>query len=204
MHGGAKGSGAPLGNTNAVKHGLYSRRELLPDEDMDEFSGMALGSLDDEIRMTRIQYRRVNRAIADLLAGDPNSATGDGLAQFRTDGISETRRTKQVGIEPPERPDGGQGEPGLRTVESRLSVERKKGRPDLIQLWTMADRLAARIADLEVKRKLYIGEGGSAAEGIAGRINDALRKIHELEGGVVDADYFEVPEQAAIAGTQRE
>jgi hypothetical protein len=25
MHGGAPGSGAPLGNKNAVKHGLYTR-----------------------------------------------------------------------------------------------------------------------------------------------------------------------------------
>jgi len=28
MHGGAKGSGAPLGNQNALKHGLYSRDHL--------------------------------------------------------------------------------------------------------------------------------------------------------------------------------
>ncbi len=28
MHGGAKGSGAPLGNRNAVRHGLYSRESL--------------------------------------------------------------------------------------------------------------------------------------------------------------------------------
>ena len=28
MHGGAKGSGAPLGNRNALKHGLYSREHL--------------------------------------------------------------------------------------------------------------------------------------------------------------------------------
>jgi hypothetical protein len=28
MHGGAKGSGAPRGNQNALKHGLYTREEL--------------------------------------------------------------------------------------------------------------------------------------------------------------------------------
>ena len=28
MHGGAKGSGAPPGNRNALKHGLYSRQHL--------------------------------------------------------------------------------------------------------------------------------------------------------------------------------
>jgi uncharacterized protein YjcR len=40
MHGGAEGSGAPIGNQNALKHGLYTRearefekhiRELLAD-----------------------------------------------------------------------------------------------------------------------------------------------------------------------------
>lgn len=28
MHGGAKGSGAPIGNQNALKHGLYSGQHL--------------------------------------------------------------------------------------------------------------------------------------------------------------------------------
>ena len=28
MHGGAKGSGAPVGNSNALKHGMYTRDEL--------------------------------------------------------------------------------------------------------------------------------------------------------------------------------
>jgi hypothetical protein len=28
MHGGAPGSGAPIGNTNAIKHGLYTREAL--------------------------------------------------------------------------------------------------------------------------------------------------------------------------------
>lgn len=28
MHGGAEGSGAPLGNKNALKHGLYTREAL--------------------------------------------------------------------------------------------------------------------------------------------------------------------------------
>jgi glucans biosynthesis protein len=28
MHGGAEGSGAPKGNTNAVKHGMFTRKSL--------------------------------------------------------------------------------------------------------------------------------------------------------------------------------
>ena len=28
MHGGAKGSGTPIGNTNALKHGMYTKGAL--------------------------------------------------------------------------------------------------------------------------------------------------------------------------------
>ena len=28
MHGGAKGTGAPVGNENALKHGMYTRESL--------------------------------------------------------------------------------------------------------------------------------------------------------------------------------
>ncbi len=28
MHGGARGSGAPIGNTNALKHGMYTKSAL--------------------------------------------------------------------------------------------------------------------------------------------------------------------------------
>jgi uncharacterized protein YjcR len=28
MHGGAAGSGAPIGNTNALKHGLYTKQAI--------------------------------------------------------------------------------------------------------------------------------------------------------------------------------
>jgi glucans biosynthesis protein len=37
MHGGAKGSGAPRGNTNALKHGAYTREAL---ERRDEMRGL--------------------------------------------------------------------------------------------------------------------------------------------------------------------
>lgn len=36
MHGGAKGSGAPLGNYNALKHGLYTNFAKLKFKDIDE------------------------------------------------------------------------------------------------------------------------------------------------------------------------
>lgn len=34
MHGGAKGSGAPLGNSNALKHGLHTREQMALDKEL--------------------------------------------------------------------------------------------------------------------------------------------------------------------------
>ena len=36
MHGGAKGSGAPLANINALKHGAYTKQALLRRAEMRE------------------------------------------------------------------------------------------------------------------------------------------------------------------------
>lgn len=44
MHGGAKGSGAPKGNQNALKHGLYTREAMA--------EGKALTKLMREMRQT--------------------------------------------------------------------------------------------------------------------------------------------------------
>lgn len=44
MHGGAKGSGAPLGNRNALKHGLYTREEIA---ERRMFNQMMRGMRDD-------------------------------------------------------------------------------------------------------------------------------------------------------------
>ncbi len=39
MHGGAKGSGAPLGNKNALKHGYYTKEAIAGRKRMREFVG---------------------------------------------------------------------------------------------------------------------------------------------------------------------
>jgi glucans biosynthesis protein len=44
MHGGAKGSGAPPGNRNALKHGLYTREEIA---ERRMFNRMMRGMRDD-------------------------------------------------------------------------------------------------------------------------------------------------------------
>ena len=38
MHGGAAGSGAPRGNTNALKHGAYTRETIKRNKEIREFT----------------------------------------------------------------------------------------------------------------------------------------------------------------------
>lgn len=61
MHGGTN-TGAPKGNENALKHGIYSRR--LTDEEITIAGDIKLGTLDEEIRLYRIRLRRALEAEA--------------------------------------------------------------------------------------------------------------------------------------------
>jgi uncharacterized protein YjcR len=47
MHGGAQGSGAPLGNQNALKHGLYSQEHLGWRREMSALLREVNGTLDE-------------------------------------------------------------------------------------------------------------------------------------------------------------
>lgn len=63
LHGGAS-TGAPKGNSNAVKHGFYSDA-LLPDERA-LYERVEVGSLDDEIRLARVKLHRFVRLSGSL------------------------------------------------------------------------------------------------------------------------------------------
>lgn len=62
MHGGPS-TGAPLGNDNAVKHGIY--RAALTDEERADYDGLRLGDVDDELRLVRVRLARALRAERD-------------------------------------------------------------------------------------------------------------------------------------------
>ena len=69
MHGGTS-TGAPPGNTNAVKHGFYSDA-LLPEE-RQLWERAQVGGVDDEIRLMRVKLHRLVRLagsadVADLI-----------------------------------------------------------------------------------------------------------------------------------------
>jgi hypothetical protein len=66
MHGGTS-TGAPIGNKNAAKHGIYSTA-LLPGED--ECAGdlrNSIGAVEDELFITRLRLRRALKAEADAI-----------------------------------------------------------------------------------------------------------------------------------------
>lgn len=65
LHGGAS-DGPPKGNTNALSHGVYS--DALKDDERDIWSRIELGSIDDELRIARLQLRRAVKADKDEMA----------------------------------------------------------------------------------------------------------------------------------------
>lgn len=78
LHGGAS-DGAPKGNTNALKHGIYSDA-LLPGEEglWDQLYG-EIGKLDQEITLMRLRLHRLLRLqktadAADMAGGSSNEA----------------------------------------------------------------------------------------------------------------------------------
>ena len=88
-----KRRGAQPGNTNALKHGFYSRR-FTPLELRDVPTALATG-LQDEIVLLRVAMRRV----MDLDAGDPNLV--EAIRVMTSLGVTATRlaallRTQQA------------------------------------------------------------------------------------------------------------
>ena len=59
MHGGTS-PGAPVGNDNAVKHGIYRAR--LTEEEQATYDQLEPGGVDEELRLTRTRLARALRA----------------------------------------------------------------------------------------------------------------------------------------------
>jgi hypothetical protein len=60
MHGGTN-AGAPAGNTNAVTTGIYFNG--LREDEKPLWDRIPIGSLDDELRLLRMQLRRAHEAL---------------------------------------------------------------------------------------------------------------------------------------------
>lgn len=60
LHGGKSTNTAPKGNKFALKHGLYSK--MLSEEDKEVYFQAELGTVDEEIRMAKVQLAKAYRA----------------------------------------------------------------------------------------------------------------------------------------------
>lgn len=66
-HGGIS-TGAPKGNQNARKHGIYS--DKLPADEQGMWDEIDVGTLDDDIKIAKLQLRRALLAQAKTEVGD--------------------------------------------------------------------------------------------------------------------------------------
>jgi hypothetical protein len=82
IHGGAS-TGPPPGSANALKHGLYARH--LSAEDQSRWDTLPVGSLDDEIRISRIQADRCVHELEKLAV-----AAADSSDQMELDSVTTT------------------------------------------------------------------------------------------------------------------
>ncbi|AVX13810.1 HGGxSTG domain-containing protein [Stutzerimonas stutzeri] len=123
-HGGTS-TGAPAGNQNARKHGIYSA--AIQADEADLWDEIAIGSLDDDIRIAKLQLRRA-------LIAQAKAEAGDGL-----DVDSHT-----VSFNAPD--SGADDDTPQKGYRSESTQRRRRDYEDII------NRLLGRIGDLEVKR----------------------------------------------------
>lgn len=140
MHGG-KAADTHKGNQNARKHGIYS--DTLTEDETSLWDSISVGTLDDDIKIAKLQLRRALIAQAKSEAGDGLDLDLESIHTPGSDPVDE-------GDEPIE-----PGKPS-RTVQRR-----RRGYEDII------NRLLGRIGDLEAKRadilKKLDGEGDDTA-----------------------------------------
>lgn len=152
LHGGAAAK-ANKGNQSARKHGIYS--DAIDAAEAELWSQITVGSLDDEIRIAKLQLRRA-------LIAQAKSEAGDGL-----DLDLESINTVLPAVSEDDE-DGAGEQPRQTTTVQR----RRRGYEDII------NRLMGRIGDLESKRaeiaKKVGGEGLTSNEELLREIAERL------------------------------
>lgn len=153
LHGGAA-SKANKGNQSARKHGIYS--DTLTADEQSLWNDIGIGTLDDDIKIAKLQLRRA-------LIAQAKAESGDGLDL-------DLESINIRGTEPVEEGETPQ-EPGQPTTTIQ---RRRRGYEDII------NRLLGRIGDLESKRadmikKLDPEDEGPLPQRIEVVVTDARR-----------------------------
>lgn len=153
LHGGAA-SKANKGNQSARKHGIYS--DTLTVDEHGLWDDICIGTLDDDIKIAKLQLRRALLAQAKAESGDGLVLDMESVHSQATDPVEEGEVPKEPG-----RP-------------STTTQRRRQGYEDII------NRLLGRIGDLESKRadmmkKLDPEDEGPLPQRIEVVVTDARR-----------------------------
>lgn len=193
MHGGP----TPKGQINALKHGIYAKS--LRSEELELWHQIELGSVDDELRLLRIQLYRATIAQRELEDADRRQAaaakafldTSSGMVDRPApaedeDGDEEAELAAAFGTMLHPR---GTAPEGFELTELKDDPDGRSithSRPDFR---VVIDRLAGRIAQLEkVRLELISKTGGKSADEIARDIKAILDAIEEnVTGGAGEA-----------------
>lgn len=149
-HGGAS-TGAPKGNQNARKHGIYS--DAIGEDEKALWDDIEIGNLDHAIKVAHLQLRRA------MIAQQKAEAV-DGLdLDLESINTSEPGGEREECDEPSEQP-------------RRTTTVQRRRRPyeDII------NRLLGRIGDLEAKRADIASKSGPAAD-MTGLLSDLIAKL---------------------------
>ena len=134
MHGG-KSTGAPKGSKNATTYGIYTVG--IKEDEKPLWEDIKIGSLDDELRLLRLQLMRAVKAQKEFEEDDENSERG-----FENHELSSATETIKV---------------GKKKVKETKKSSKVRKRPDFRRI---IYELTGRIADLETKRALILEGGG--------------------------------------------
>ncbi|MBA5956252.1 hypothetical protein GIB64_02315 [Pseudomonas lactis] len=153
LHGGAA-TKANKGNQHARKHGIYS--DTLTVDEQGLWDDIGIGTLDDDIKIAKLQLRRALLAQAKAEAGDGLDLDLESINIRGTDPVEEGEAPQ---------------EPGQPTTTTQ---RRRRGYEDII------NRLLGRIGDLESKRadmmkKLDPDDEGPLPQRIEVVVTDARR-----------------------------
>ena len=136
MHGGSSPGGAP-GNKNATTHGIYTQG--IKDSEKDLWSQIQVGTLDDEIKLLKIQLVRAAKCQKELEEEIEAGRSDKGKTGFELSSIEAASGTNASG-----------------PFTSKKIV---KKRPDYRK---MIFNLSGRIGKLEAIRNTILGDGGDS------------------------------------------
>jgi hypothetical protein len=154
-HGGPS-PGAPKGNQYNFKHGIYAK--YLSEEDLEVYLGSEIGTLDHEIRLTKVRIVRILVQLQEVELDPANMRNVSGFV------ISEIKR--RAGID-----KDGSTATGSETFMRRPDYD------------SMLNKWLGRLVTLERTRAESLGDGGANSDELRAAILADISDIDRMTGG---------------------